>query len=43
MSGGVRGLPHDAIGALVLVVAAVAQVEPRDIHAGVHELVDALR
>ena len=32
--------PHQPVGLRVVVVGAVAHVEPGDVHAGVHELAD---
>ena len=39
----VGGLPHQPVDLLVVGVAAVAEVEPGDVHAGVDELADPLR
>ena len=42
-SGGLGGLPHQAVRALVVGVAAVAEVQPGDVHTGVDEPPDAVR
>ena len=39
----VRGLAHQAVGLGVVLVGAVAHVQPGDVHAGVHQLTDAAR
>ena len=39
----VRRLPHRAVDLLVVVVVAVAEVQPGDVHAGAHELRDPVR
>ena len=40
VAAGVGGLAHQAVGLGVVLVGAVAHVQPGDVHPGVHELAD---
>ena len=43
VAAGVGGLAHEAVGLGVVLMRAVAHVQPGDVHPGVHQLADPPR